>query len=254
MMRNDMNPEINTFFGRVVVINLKARADRLAEMKEQLRRIGLCFDSANMQLFESTKPSDAAGFSSVGAHGCFMSHLAVLRAACEDHVNALLILEDDVNFCHDFNLKFAAVASFLEATDWGMLYGSYWLSRRPNHFDWPCTRAASQLDIGTSAFLAINGQHIAALVSYLQAMLTRAPGDPQGGPMHIDGAYNWFRQSQPDMVTWLASPALGFQRSSRTDVHPLRWFDKLRWTAVLISKIRQWRNGLRRGAGEPEPG
>ena len=247
-----MNPEINTFFGRVVVINLKSRADRLAEMKEQLRHIGQCFDSANVQLFESIKPSEAAGFSSIGAHGCFMSHLTVLRSARDDHVNALLILEDDVNFCHDFNVKFAAVANFLKATDWGMLYGSYFLSQRPKHFDLPCTRAASQLEIGTSAFLAINGPHIAALVSYLEAMQKRAPGDPQGGPMHIDGAYNWFRQSHPDMVTWLANPALGFQRSSRTDVHPLRWFDKLQWTARLISKLRQWRNGLQRVAGELE--
>ena len=245
-----MNPEINTFFGRVVVINLKSRADRLAEMKEQLRRIGLSFDSANVQLFESIKPLEAAGFSCVGARGCFMSHVAVLRAACEDHVNAILILEDDVNFCHDFKVKFAAVATFLEATGWGMLYGSYLLSQRPKHFDWPCVPATAQLEIGTSALMAINGQHIAALVSYFEAMQKRAPGDLQGGPMHIDGAYNWFRQSQPDMVTWLATPPLGFQRSSRTDVHPLRWFDKLRWTAVLISKLRQWRNDLRRVATE----
>ena len=240
-----MTPAINTFFGQVAVINLKSRLDRRAEMSEQLRRIGLGFDSPNVQLFEAAKPPDAAGFSSMGAHGCFISHLTLLRAARARGASSILILEDDLNFADNFNAKFGVTARFLEAKGWGMWYGSYFLDQPPALCDAPCIQVEPQRSIGTSAFLAINGPHIDALVVYLEAMLGRPPGDRQGGPMHIDGAYCWFRRSHPEVLTWLATPALGFQRSSRTDVHTLRWFDRLNWFAGWIATARRWRNRLR---------
>ena len=43
--------------------------------------------------------------------------------------------------------------------------------------------------------------------------------------MHVDGAYNGLRRANPDFDTLLATPELGFQRASRTDIHALRWYD-----------------------------
>ena len=240
-----MNLALNTFFGRVAVINLKTRADRREEMSEQLQGIGLSFDSPRVELLEATKPQHAGGFESVGAHGCFMSHLAVLRQARDQGVSSVLILEDDLNFCERFSEKFEFVARFLTSEPWGMLYGSYFVSEPLKTSSAPCVQAPSQRLIGTTAFLAISGKHIPALVTYLEAMLTRPAGDPQGGPMHIDGAYCWFRRSHTDVITWLAHPALGFQRASKTDVHRLRWFDRVAWLAWLIAKVRRLRNRLR---------
>jgi hypothetical protein len=240
-----MNLTLNTFFGRVMVINLETRVDRRAEMGEQLRDIGLGFDSPNVQLFQATKPQHAAGFESVGAHGCFMSHLTVLRQARDQGVGSVVILEDDLNFCERFSEKFDTIARFLKSEPWGILYGSYFVSEPLEHSALPCVQATSKLLIGTTAFLAISGQHIPALVAYLEAMLTRLPGDPQGGPMHIDGAYCWFRQSHPEVVTWLCNPAVGFQRASKTDVHSLRWFDRVAWLAWLIAKVRRLRNRMK---------
>jgi len=241
-----MKQAINTFFDRVVVINLKARTDRLAEMREQLQEIGLRLDSPGVQVFEAIRPDSAAGFESVGAHGCFMSHLAVLRQAAQAGVGSLLILEDDLNFCDRFQEKFDALAGFLSQQNWGLCYGSYVLYTPLAQTHLPGVQAAPAAPIGTSAFLAINGAHIAALVAYLEAMLARAPGDPQGGPMHVDGAYCWFRRAHPEVSTWLASSPLGYQRASKTDVHALRWFDRLAWSAGLVATLRRWRNRLLR--------
>ncbi|MFZ4478385.1 MAG: glycosyltransferase family 25 protein [Rhodoferax sp.] len=241
-----MKHEINTFFGQVHVINLRSRADRRAEMLAQLNHIGLGFDSHQLTLFEASKPLDKAGFPTLGARGCFMSHLDVLRHALDDKASSVLILEDDLNFCEDFRSKFNAVADALERHDWGMFYGVYMLEDPIANSGAAVTRVDPQRPIVTTAFVAVNGQHIAALVDYLDAMLQRAPGDPQGGAMHIDGAYGWFRQSHPEVSTWLATPALGFQRSSRTDVHALRWYDRGVGSAWLASLLRRWRNRMRR--------
>jgi hypothetical protein len=245
-----MKRAINTFFDRVYVINLRSRDDRRSEMSAQLQRIHLSLESPDVVLFEATKPSEQAGFPSVGARGCFMSHLAVLRDARDRRLSSVLILEDDLNFCEEFNSRFDTVAICLESVDWGLFYGSYLLggALAPSHT--ACVEVDPDSAIGTSAFVAINGKHLNALVQYLEAMLARPPGDPRGGPMHIDGAYYWFRRAHPAVSTWLAAEPLGFQRSSRTDVHALRWYDELRWSAWLVSKLRRLRNEFRHGTDQ----
>ena len=55
-----MKQAINTFFDRVVVINLESRTDRHAEMREQLQRIGLSFESPGVALFQDVKPDALA--------------------------------------------------------------------------------------------------------------------------------------------------------------------------------------------------
>jgi hypothetical protein len=241
-----MKHEINTFFGQVHVINLRSRADRRAEMLAQLKHIGLGFDSHQLRLFEASKPLESAGFSTLGARGCFLSHLAVLRQALNDRARSVLILEDDLNFCEGFRSKFDALAQTLQTLDWGMFYGVYIVDDPIVDSGAALTQVDPERPIVTTAFVAVNGQHIAALVDYLEAMLERAPGDPQGGPMHIDGAYGWFRQSHPEVSTWLATPPLGFQRSSRTDVHALRLYDRVVGSAWLVSLLRRWLNRMRR--------
>lgn len=238
---------LDKFFGQICVINLRSRPDRRREMHAQLERIGLGLDSANVLLFEADKPSDAGGFPSRGARGCFMSHLAVLRAARDQGVESVLILEDDLNFCADFPARFDAVASHLERHGWGMLHGVYACpgAAAPDCGE-PCVRVDPGLAIETSPFVAVHGRWIGLLVDYLEAMLARAPGDPRGGPMHVDGAYCWFRREHPQLPTWLASPPLGYQRSSRTDVHALQWWDRHAGPAWLVALLRRRRNRYRR--------
>ncbi|MBC7483864.1 MAG: LPS biosynthesis glycosyltransferase, partial [Rhizobacter sp.] len=99
------------------------------------------------------------------------------------------------------------------------------------------------LAVQTTHFIGFQGEAIAAAAAYLAAMLERPPGDPDGGPMHVDGAYSWFRRAHPEFQTVLAVPPLGYQRASRTDIHDLAWFDKLPVVRELVSAVRRARNG-----------
>lgn len=86
----------------------------------------------------------------------------------------------------------------------------------PTHGD--LVRSQADELIGTTHFVTFQGEAIPAAVHYLEQILARPAGDPEGGPMHVDGAYNWFRRANPQFKTVLAVPELGFQRASRTDI------------------------------------
>src|SRR5690242_19354271 len=98
-----------------VVINLKHRVDRRVAMEEQLSRVGWEAD-----FFPAIRPEKADEFPSIGARGCFLSHLSVLKNARDSRAQHLIVLEDDLNFTPDFvdqwKLSFAA----LERLDWSI--------------------------------------------------------------------------------------------------------------------------------------
>ena len=64
--------------------------------------------------------------------------------------------------------------------------------------------------------------------------------------MHVDGAYSRFRADNPDVRTFVAMPELGYQRPSRTDIHALRWFDRLPIIKDAVQAARQIRGSKRR--------
>src|SRR6516164_1613527 len=96
-------------FEAIFVINLEHRTDRRAEMQKQLSVIGW-----DAEFFPAIRPESAANFISIGARGCFLSHLAVLKRARNADANRLIILEDDVNFTRDFEKHWAFAISELE--------------------------------------------------------------------------------------------------------------------------------------------
>ncbi len=229
-------------FAKTYVINLASRADRRAEMSKQLQRIGLQLQSERVALFEAIRPFSAGGFPTLGAHGCFMSHLGVLRTARDEGLESVLILEDDLNFSPDFMHRMPALSEQLVQQPWAFFYGGYVLDQRLPATARGWVPAAPEMPVVTTHFVAMHGSVIAPLVSYLEAILARPPGDPAGGPMHVDGAYNWFRREHPDARTWLAVPELGHQRASRTDIHDLRWHDRLPVVRALAAWCRKARN------------
>lgn len=234
------------YFQKVYVINLPARTDRRREMERQLQSVGLALSHPALHLFAAVRPEDAGGFPSIGARGCFLSHLEVLRSARARQLKRLLILEDDVNFSPDFRQRIPAVVRRLATADWALFYGGHVLPGEgpdPDGEEDGFLAAAPATPVQTTHFLALNGTDtIAACIDTLEAMLQRPPGDAAGGPMHVDGAYNWFRREHPRLRTLLASPPLGYQRSSRTDIHDLRWFDRMPVARQAAAWLRQWRN------------
>ena len=228
-------------FEAIYVINLASRADRRAEMQEQLQRIGLSLQSLSIQLFEAVRPADAGGFPSVGARGCFHSHLGVLQHALAAGVERVLIVEDDLNFADDFLQRGAAVLEQLSQKDWAVFYGGYELASSvvlPSG----CSLLSPDEPVRTTHFIAFRGAAIGEAAAYLSAMRDRPPGHVDGGPMHVDGAYTWLRRAHPQWQTWAAAPPLGHQRASRTDIHDLRWHDRLPVVRDAVAMLRRLKN------------
>ena len=109
--------ELTRCFDQIFVINLPSRRDRYEEMCEQLRRVGLGWDSPKVTHFPAFRPADDGGFRSIGAHGCFRSHLGVIEQAIADGLDSILILEDDCNLSDEFNARMRAVNAALMASE-----------------------------------------------------------------------------------------------------------------------------------------
>jgi len=97
----------------------------------------------------------------------------------------------------------------------------------------------------TAHFYAVNGRILDRLLRFLEELQHRPLGHPDGGPMHLDGAYSTFRAQNPDVVTLIASPNLGWQRSSRSDISP-KWFDNVPGLSPLAGAAKTTKTRLKR--------
>ena len=236
---------MKNFFDAVYIINLPARTDRRREMIEQLALAGIDSSDPSVIFFEAVRPSDPGGFPTIGTRGCFMSHVGVLESALAAGHRRFLILEDDANFVQGFQAEFAKLAPRLEQPDWGMAYLGALAVEPP--LDSPAAVAVlppSTSVMGTHMF-AVQGAVAREALDYFRAMLARPAGDPAGGPMHVDGAYSWFRKSHSGVATLLCSPPLGYQRPSRTDVHATKWFDRVPVVRGIVQELRKARAAVR---------
>lgn len=242
-MESTLTMEFTNYFKRIYIINLPERKDRRDEMAEQLAQIGLSLNHPNIQLFPAIRPKDAGDFPTIGAHGCFLSHLSILKDAEANQLNSILILEDDLNFSANFNEKISQALSEVGKQDWSVFYGGHRLPEQS-------TNALNVIEIPadtgviTAHFIAFHGDIIAHLIAELELILSRKAGDPLGGPMHVDGAYSWFRQRHAKYRTFACFPALGYQRASRTDIHQTRWFDQVFIVKNIVSTLRKLKNKL----------
>lgn len=241
-------PELTRTFGGVFVINLPQRRDRYAEMQEQLARAGLGWSSPGVHLVPALRPSDDGGFASIGAHGCYMSHVAAIERALALGLDSMLLLEDDCNLVRDFDARFAAVATALARTDWSIFYGGW---RLPDGEPFgpgdagPLASVETRRALWLTHCLAFRGAALRALPSYLRDLASRPSGDAAGGRMHVDGAYTWFRRAHPEFETCAATPPIAFQRASRSDVDALRWRDRLPLFRGAVAAARRWANRRR---------
>jgi glycosyl transferase, family 25 len=216
----------------IFVINLEFRIDRRIAMQRELARVGW---QANF--FPAIRPDSADGFPSIGARGCFLSHLAVLKKVREAGIPRLIIIEDDLNFAPDFPERWEVAMSAVCRREWSIFYPAH-------HFpDLPAgvSRIPAERGVECTHFMAINGPAIASIVAGLERILARPAGHPLGGPMHVDGAYSTIRHQDHALVTYAHSPALGYQRPSRTDVGNLKWFDRVAILAPIVGMARRLR-------------
>ncbi|NIC41040.1 glycosyltransferase family 25 protein [Aquabacterium sp. A08] len=230
-------------FDGIFVINLPARADRRREIDQQLRRVGLSLTHERVVLFPAVRPDAPGGFPSIGARGCFMSHLGAMRMAQARGMGNILILEDDCDFSKEVDELLPRLSSALQSLDWALFYGGA-LNRFEAQTAVPGLQSVqASSGLMGSHCIALRAKVVPVVAAYFDAMLQRPPGSEEGGPMHVDGAYSWFRKDHPELTTLMAEPELAFQRSSATDIHDKRWFDRwpvLRHASTLARRCRNW--------------
>ncbi len=163
---------LTDYFDQIRIVNLPSRQDRRREVMQQLEKIGLKVGVNNVEFFEAVRPSDAAGFPNIGARGCLLSHLQILKEALASNCQRLLILEDDVNFVDSFSIGLAELLKALEHWQWDICYLGHTFavnSQKPSGFSY-CSEP-----IETSHAYAVNGQALPALIEYLESVILREP-------------------------------------------------------------------------------
>ena len=228
-------------FERIRVINLAKRRDRRRAVTREMAALGEHIDGDRLAFHTATRPEQLAGFPTIGARGCFLSHLSALQEANRDGVSSLLILEDDVAFSAGETAAMVASLNALAETPWGIFYGGSAIVQKSS----PLTEALFDEPIMLAHFIAFTRPVIVRLVPYLEAMLERPAGSSDGGPMHVDGAYCWFRRSAPDVCTFAATPNVAHQRASATDIHVRRGIDGVPLLRQLLLPMRGIKNMLR---------
>ena len=214
------------------VINLAHRTDRRLAMQEQLSRVGW-----RAEFFPAIRPKVAADFPSIGARGCFLSHLSVLKKAQNTGAQQVVILEDDLNFASELSERWKSSISALAARRWSIFYAGHPLAGLPEGL----SLLAPNIGVRCTHFMAINGPAISPLIEGLETILARPAGHPLGGPMHLDGAYSTLRAQNHALLTYAHFPALGYQRPSRTDVGTLKWFDRVGVLSPIVDIARKFR-------------
>lgn len=191
------------------VINLASRPDRRRQVEAQLQRVGWGAEFVNAK-----RPDDAAGFPSIGARGCFESHLEVLRRGVGSNV---ILMEDDLNFSRGFESGWPLAIAKLP-DDWSIFYPAA---------DIGAGLVDPSVGVMCAHMMAFRGSVVPRVIAELETIKSRPGGHPLGGPMHVDGAYSTIRTQNPDIETYAHSPPLGYQRSSRSDITPSGVFQKM---------------------------
>ena len=230
------SPFFNYFDG-TYIINLAERSDRRREMIQEFRRFGMTDLPTKAEFFTAVKPSNPGKFPSLGARGCFMSHLGVLQAAKAQNLDQILLLEDDATFTKNLVRYQTQLLHELQIIPWDFAYFGHHLAT-----DTDFLLQSYNQPIVQAHFLAIHSRIFDRLIGFLETILDRPAGHPEGGPMHVDGAYSTFRKQNPDINTVVASIPLGFQRSSRSSIANQSWFDALPVTTNMVSLARRVKN------------
>ncbi len=224
-----------SFFDSIRVINLPERTDRRRAISIDLERFGMPLEPGKVEIFRAIRPAEAGPFPSIGTRGCFLSHLEVFKEAKAAGVSRLLVIEDDLQISRRFPQFEEAFLDVLHSKDWGIAYFGHALELPPSS----TPMVVFEEPVLLAHFYGVNGAILGRLIEFLEQLLQRPLGHPDGGPMHFDGALTTFRNQNRDLLTLVANPSVGRQRSSRTDIHPLRWFDRTPVIRDLVATARR---------------
>ena len=235
---------VKDFFERTYVINLPERVDRRKDIVRELDKAGLPLTPNKIEIFSAIRPDSAGKFPSISIRGCFLSHLAVLKQAKREGLANVLVIEDDLTIAKKFVPNQAAIVEQLTQSDWGFVYFGH-IAEVPE--DAPVKLQPFPADewILTAHFYGVNSTIFDRLIDFLEEVQQRPADHPQGGATYPDWAYSYFRAQNPDVLTLIAAPNLGWQRSSRSDLHGTAWFDTTPVVRDLVGVARRGKVWLR---------
>jgi hypothetical protein len=237
-------PLLSDAFDLIRVINLPDRKDRYRELMQQFKVLGLKLTPGRVEIYVATRPTTLAGFPNLGSHGCFLSHLEILRDARDRCVESVLVMEDDCEVLPHHVAAIGEIAASLRARAWGFCYLGH-VEPLPELKEGSQPRLVEFAGpLKTTHLYAVQKSALPALVEYLEDCLVRPPGDPIGGPMHVDGALSLFRAAHSELLTLIAQPALASQRASRSDI-TFRSFEQVPGLKQAMNVARK----IRRSAG-----
>ena len=104
-------------FEHIFYINLDKDVDRRKLCENQLNYYGL-----NAERFSAICPTDKGNFPTIGARGCYLSHLKLVEEAKRRNLDHILILEDDF-LLHE---KFFELCSQLSPVEYDLFYFYRW--------------------------------------------------------------------------------------------------------------------------------
>jgi hypothetical protein len=235
-------------FDCTYVVNLPDRHDRRKAITRELQTAGMPLEAGRVELFPAIRCEQADGFPNAGARGCFQSHLQILERSQHRKLESVLVLEDDLAMSPLIRQYQKELAALLKQP-WDIVYLGHLVEvakeppLRLNRFDGP---------LMTSHFYGVKGIARDKLIDYLKNAANRPAGHPEGGRMHLDAALTMFRQANPDLITLIASPNLGWQRPSRSDIHST-WMQKTPVFREVYDIARQLRDVYRRLKRQASP-
>jgi glycosyl transferase, family 25 len=108
---------LNDYFERIYCINLAKRSERWESVKKQFLNNNIT--AIRYEAIDGNKYDSVNGLKP-GELGCLLSHLNILKECQKNNIENVLITEDDVEFCKDFNFKFFEYIK--ELPKWDILY------------------------------------------------------------------------------------------------------------------------------------
>ncbi len=228
-------------FEKVYLLNLPERSDRLGEARRELERAGC---TRPYDVYPAIRPSQLAGFATIGEHGCFQSHVEMLRSAVG--CKSVLILEDDVQFAPNLAAR-AAEFSVMVGGEWDVFYGGWWQFEQVRTY----FSGSGILNSGSAAEFtgthcyAVSGSAIPLLLDGIESILANDTDRMGDRRLSVDGAINLVRR-RFNLRTFAAVPPMAFQRASKSDVAHPKWIDTNPFTRDAVRPLRRVKNEVLR--------
>jgi hypothetical protein len=237
------------YFDRAYIINLKHRTDRRRQVTREFRRMGINIPNDKVLFYDAARPSEAGVFQNIGIRGAFISHRNILEVARRDNLRNVLIFEDDVSFRRTSEQLINTIVARLSEEDWDVVYFGY---AQPPDGSVHEPLSVWHGDVLGAHFYGVNGRFISGMLQYLRECELRPRHHPHGGPMPLDGAYNHVRHIMPDVKLLLPSRSLAYQRSSRTDISPVKFFDRTLYLNPIVASFRATKHWMKMTADRME--